>query len=75
MVATREIQFCIGGSTIDLHSGQHTCVHTTCVSSLRGERDLCNLHTGHGSDALTTILYWRKKFYVTYILDNTHAQA
>ena len=23
---------------------------TTYVSSLRGERDLCDLHTGHGSD-------------------------
>ena len=28
------------------------CMHcaTTCVSFLRGERDLCDLHIGHGSD-------------------------
>ena len=30
--------------------------------------DLWDLHYGHGSDAWTTILYWRKN-YVTYILD------
>ena len=40
----------------------------TCLSSPRGERDLCDLHTGHGSDAGTIILYlW--KTCVTYILD------
>ena len=35
----------------DLHTGQHACARTTYVSCLRGERDLRNLHTGHGSDA------------------------
>ena len=41
---------------------------TTYVSCLRGERERCvsNLDIGHGSDVLTTILYWWKKLYVTY---------
>ena len=35
------------------HSYAHAyaCARTTYVSSLRGERDLCDPHTGHGSDA------------------------
>ena len=35
----------------DVHTGQHACVRTTYVSSLRGERELCDLHNGQGSDA------------------------
>ena len=35
----------------DLHTGQHASARTTYVSSLRGERDRCDIHTGHGSDA------------------------
>ena len=33
------------------------------------ERDLCDLHTGHGCDAWTIMLYWERP--VTYILDMT----
>ena len=51
MVATRELQVCIGGRSMDLHTGQHACTRTAYVISIRGERDLCDLHTGHGNDA------------------------
>ena len=34
----------------DLHTGQHAYAHTTYVSSLRGERDLFDLHARHASE-------------------------
>ena len=49
----------------NLDTGQHNTIY---VCSLRGERDLCDLHSGHGSDASATILYWRK-CYMRYTLD------
>jgi len=35
----------------DLHTDQHASARAPYVSSLRGERDLCVLHTVHGSEA------------------------
>ena len=34
----------------DLRTEQHASARTTYLSCLRGERDLCNLDTGYGSD-------------------------
>ena len=48
------------------HAHAHACARTTCASSMRGERDLCEVHSGHDGDACT--FYWWKT-YVTYILD------
>ena len=35
---------------------------------------VCNLDSGHGNDARTKMLYWRKTC-ATYILENTHAHC
>ena len=42
----------------DTRTRTRTCSRATYVSSIRAERDMCDVHTTHGSDARTTILYW-----------------
>ena len=51
MVAIVNYNFVLVEDLRYLHTGQLACSRTTYVSSILGEHDLCDLHTGHGRDA------------------------